>query len=369
VDEFKLPFLYYPRREGIVQRIDGRLYTEAMLHDPAVLRGFGFNAKEVAFLAEQPFPEFASLYYRPYLDAFHDEYQPFGVGLDQLDAMSTTALFKKDGASDGALKFIGGGGSALQSVWHAAILKIRGVPLFPPKVYRLVGGNQKLPDAFTERLGARVKLQSPVTAIEHSPTGVRVTCRGPKGTTMYEGDYLVCAMSAWMLRQIPVAPAFPETKAFAIGHVPYYSNTRLLFQSKSKFWQRDGVSPNMELDDPGLFQIWSTADDVQTAKGFVAGTASGPATADGCLAKLRQYYPGKSEDIEKVHAVVWATDPWRSACERTEYSPGELSKFWPGLIQPHGRVHFVGAYADNLNWGQEAATRSANRVAKAIDEA
>jgi monoamine oxidase len=30
-------------------------------------------------------------------------------------------------------------------------------------------------------------------------------------------------------------------------------------------------------------------------------------------------------------------------------------------------VHFVGAYADNLNWGMEAATRSANRVAEAID--
>jgi monoamine oxidase len=29
----------------------------------------------------------------------------------------------------------------------------------------------------------------------------------------------------------------------------------------------------------------------------------------------------------------------------------------------------VGAYADNLNWGMEAATRSANRVAAAIDRA
>ena len=29
----------------------------------------------------------------------------------------------------------------------------------------------------------------------------------------------------------------------------------------------------------------------------------------------------------------------------------------------------VGAYADNLGWGMEAATRSANRVARAIDEA
>lgn len=35
------------------------------------------------------------------------------------------------------------------------------------------------------------------------------------------------------------------------------------------------------------------------------------------------------------------------------------------LIEPHGRIHFVGACADNLNWGMEAETRSANRVAEA----
>ena len=38
-------------------------------------------------------------------------------------------------------------------------------------------------------------------------------------------------------------------------------------------------------------------------------------------------------------------------------------------MQPMGRIHFAGAYADNLNWGTEAATRSANRVANAIDKA
>ena len=34
-----------------------------------------------------------------------------------------------------------------------------------------------------------------------------------------------------------------------------------------------------------------------------------------------------------------------------------------------GGEKFAGAYCDNLNWGQEAATRSAHRVARAIDEA
>jgi monoamine oxidase len=369
VDEFKLPFLYYPRRDHLVRRIHGKLYTEPMLRDPAVLESFGLNVREIAFVKDQSFPELASLYYRPYLDAFHDEYKPFDAGLNDLDRMTTTELFRRDGASEGALGFIGGSGSALQSVWHAAILKIRGVHLFPPKVYRLVGGNQKLPDAFTERLGDRVKLQSPVTGIEHSPTGVRVTCGGPHGKATYEGDYLVCAMSAWMLRQIPVSPAWPEAKAYAIGNVPYYSNTRLLFQTKSKFWLRDEMSPNMEFDDAQLFQIWTSDDEVATSRGFLAGTASGPATVEQSLATIRKYYPGKSVDVEKSVAVVWATDPWRAACERTDYAPGELSRFWPGLIEPHGRVHFCGAYADNLNWGQEAATRSANRVAEAIDAA
>ena len=66
-------------------------------------------------------------------------------------------------------------------------------------------------------------------------------------------------------------------------------------------------------------------------------------------------------------APAVASHAGASACERTEYAPGELAKFWPVMIEPVGRVHFVGAYADNLNWGQEAATRSANRVAEAID--
>ncbi|TFG76289.1 MAG: flavin-containing amine oxidase, partial [Flavobacteriales bacterium] len=55
-------------------------------------------------------------------------------------------------------------------------------------------------------------------------------------------------------------------------------------------------------------------------------------------------------------------------CEREPFPMGELSKFWPQLMAPEGRIHFAGAYADNLNWGTEAATRSANRVAKAIDQ-
>jgi monoamine oxidase len=369
VREFNLPYTYYPRREHIVRWLGGKSYTAEMLKDRKVLGTMGFNTREVEYLTTHDFPDLASLYFAPYVDNFADEYRPFDAGLNDLDKISTTDLFKKDGASAAALDLIGGSGSALQAVWQAAILKLRGVPLFPPKVYRLLGGNQKLTDTFAERLGDRIHLQHPVTAIEHGDTGVRVTCRNASESMRLEADYLVCAMSARMLRLLPVTPAWPEAKTYAIANVPYYHDTRVIFQTRSKFWERDGVSPNMEFGENPLYHVWRTGEDVQTSRGLLVGTASGAGTADRALATFRKLYPGKSEDIEKAHVVVWALDPWASACERTSYRPGELSKFWPVLIEPHGRIHFAGAYADNLNWGMEAATRSANRVAEAIHSA
>ena len=369
VNEFKLAHVYYPRREHLLRWIGGRMYTPELLADRKVLTTLGLNAREVDYLTKHPFAELSALYLDPYLDRFEDEYRPFDAGLNALDEISSNDLFRKDGASSAALEFIGGNGSALQTVWHAAILKRRGVPLFPPKLFRLVGGNQTLTDTFTEKLGNRIRLRCPVTAIEHGETGVRITCGGSGESTILEGDYLVCARSARMLRLLPVKPAFPEAKTYAISNVPYYHDTRVIFQTRTKFWERDDISPNMEFGDSPLYHVWKASEEVKTTRGLLAGTASGAGTADRALATYRKYYPGKSEDIEKAHVVVWALDPWASACERTSYKPGELAKFWPTLIEPHGRIHFVGAYADNLNWGMEAATRSANRVAEAIHAA
>ena len=369
VREFDLPYLYYPRREHLLRWIDGRMHTPEMLADPKVLGALGFNGREVDYLTRHPFAELGSLYFGPYVDDFEDEYKPFSAGLDHLDRLSTTELFRKDGASPAALRFVGGSGSALQAVWHAAILNIRGVPLVPPRVFRLVGGNQTLPDTFAKKLGDRIRLGCPITAIEHGGSGVRVTCREGGRTTRVEGDYLVCAMSAVMLRRLPVKPAWPAAKSFAIGNVPYYSDTRVIFQTRTRFWERDRISPNMDIGDAALESAWSASEEVQTPRGLLAGTASGPGTAKRALEAYRKHYPGAAPDIEKAHAVVWALDPWASACERTAYRPGELAKMWPVLIEPHGRIHFVGAYADNLNWGMEAATRSANRAADAIDAA
>jgi monoamine oxidase len=370
VNELGLTALPYPRRKNMLRLVDGQLRTEEMLADPKVLTGLGFNRRETDFLTREPWWKLPALYHAPYLDAFHDEYHPEGAGLDFFDRLTFNELLAKDGASGVARRFFGDDHASVFYVfWHAAILKLRGVPLFPTEVFRIRGGNQGITDALTARLGDRVRLGCPVTGIERGDSGVRVRFREAGRDTALEADWLVSAMSLWALAVVEATPEWPEARQRVLKGFPYYTASRPVFQSRTRFWERDGVSPNIILGEGSLEHLWRTADDVETSKGLLASTARGATTAEDALATFRRYYPGRSDDIEQVFVVDWASDPWAVACEPRSYAPGQLARFWPKAIEPEGRVQFVGAYADNLNWGMEAATRSARRVALAIDRA
>lgn len=369
VKEFKLPYVQDHRREHMLRCIGDHVYSEEQLADPGILSGFGFNQREIEFLRRHPWWELSALYLDKFADYFKDEYRPFDAGLNELDGITVTDLLRREGASSAAVHFAGGSGSALHNVWHAAILKRRGVPLWPTEIFRLRGGNSLLPEAFARRLGERVKLGCPVTAIEHGAGGVTVHYREFGRAQAIPADYVVCCMSAVMLRQLPFTPPLSERKRWAVANVPYYSATRPVFQARTKFWREQNVSINIEFRQPALEHVWSMADDVNSGHGLVVGTAAPGVSADAALQTFRSRYPGPGDSIEQVMVIDWSKDPYCMACETTAYRPGELRRFWPAIMEPEGRIHFAGAYCDNLNWGQEAATRSAQRVARAIDAA
>ena len=368
--EFNLTALPYPRRKNVLRQIDGKFYTEEMLHDVAVLKGFGFNDKEVKYLSTNPWWDLESLYVKPYLEKFKDEYQPFGVGYDDWDKFPMADIYKKDGASNTALRFLGGKNtSALFTLWHDAILKLRGVPLAPPEVFRLKGGNQMLPNAFAKRLGSRVWLNAPIVSIKHSDKGVSVTYKQHNEQKVMDADFFVNCIPLPAFKNIPVAPALPADRQYIIENVTYDSYQRFVFQASSKFWLDDKLSINMDLDHPDLWSVWQSAEEVDTHRVILLGTGPGGISPQRALAAFREVYPGSKKDtIELAISRDWTKETFSPTCERLPFPIGELHKFWPTLMKPHGRIHFAGAYADNLNWGTEACTRSANRVANAIDK-
>jgi len=367
--EFGLELLPYPRRDGEARYLDGKLYSEEMLADRKVLVGLGFNDREADFLSRHEWHDLPLLFYKPYLDSFADEYQPFGVGLDELDNISTTDLLRREHASDTAMRFAGGKeSSALYSLWNAAILKHRGVPTYPKELFRVKGGNQRMTDAFAARLGARVRLGCPVTKIVRGESAVTMHYQEFGEDRKMEAGYLVNAIPLPVLKHIPVEPAWPEAKAWVIENVAYNMQTRVVFVARTPFWKKDGLKPHMGIGLSHLHHVWEMAEEVPGERSILIGSAAPGTTEKQALDAYRSRYPGKSMEIEHTIAHQWFMDRWAPVCERESFRVGQLAKFIPNIMQPVGRIHFVGAYADNLNWGMEAATRSANRVAWAIHQ-
>ena len=366
--ELNLEVLAYPRRKNLLRRINNQFYSEQMLADPKVLKELGFNSNEVAYLDKHPFWQLSLLYAKPYLDKFTDEYQPFNIGYDELDKISMNEFLQTHGASTTALGYIGSNdSSALFELWRLAILNLRGVPEFPVDVYRLKGGNQMLPNAFAKKLGERVWLNCPVVSISQDRASVTVKYKRYNEELEMQADYFINCIPLPAFKKIPVIPEWSAEKQYLIDNVVYDSYQRFVFQANSKFWLKDNLSINMELNHPDLWEVWQCADEVDTHRVIILGTGPGGVSPQRALAAFRECYPGKKDSIELAISKDWTKEVYSSTCERMNFPIGELHKFWPGIIKPAGRIYFAGAYADNLNWGMEAATRSANRVANEIN--
>jgi monoamine oxidase len=381
VRKFDLPYLPWKRRENMYRKIEGKWFTEQQLANPKVVAGFGFAPRETDHIVAHGWPDLATLYFGPYLEKFTDQFQPFGIGLDHLDAVTLGDFLAQEGASPTAIRFIGGrvstpdkpatgnDVSALFRLWQAAIMKLRGIPSFNRHTFHLEGGNQVLPDTFAARLGERVRKHCALTAIEHDSSGVKVSFSENGGAPQSLGaDYLVVSFSPLLLTGIKVTPEWPAEKAYAINHVKIGMQSRVLLQAKTRFWQGDVPSINLETGDGRMSLVYETAADVPGEKCVLMGSGQPVETPEEALAAFRAFYPGKAQDtIEQciVHQW-WKEEPTCFGCERLAFPLGELRKFWPHLATPVGRIYFAGSAYDCTPHGQDAATRTANRVAEAI---
>jgi monoamine oxidase len=223
-----------------------------------------------------------------------------------------------------------------------------------------------LPNVFAKRLGNRVLLNCPISAIKHGETGVTVTYKQYNEEKKMSADYFVNCIPLTAFRNISIEPAMPPEKQYIFDNITYDSYQRFVFQANSKFWLEDGLSINIDLNHPDIWTIWQSSEEVDTHRVLLLGTGPGGVSPQRALAGFREIYPGKRDTIEQVISKDWTKETFAPTCERLPFPIGELHKFWPELMKPHGRIYFAGAYADNLNWGTEAATRSANRVANEI---
>ncbi|MBB5716624.1 flavin monoamine oxidase family protein [Sphingomonas aerophila] len=378
VDAFKLPLIAYPGAEGSplpanngrLRMIGGKFHTEAMLADPAVLAALGCNPREVAFLAENPWHELPSLFLADHISRFRDPSQPFGNGMDDLDTIDLDTLYARQGASQFTRKYLGGEHvNALYSVWRFAVMKARGIPLSEGKTFHLAGGNEAMPKAFAARLGARLKLNHPITAIDHDTNGVTVsyTAYGSDTPETMRADYLVNCISLPVFRRIVVTPSLSPAKQYVVDNLSFSSHPFFVFEAETKFWLDDGLANlSMEFEHPDIQSIWVLPETVGSTRVLLKAFGPGGVSPQRVLAAFREVYPGKKDTIVQALTFDWTKDTLAPTCEMEALPVGELHRFWPEIMKPNGRLYFAGTYADPLSRGMESCVRSAARVAQEI---
>jgi monoamine oxidase len=368
--EFNLTVIPYRQGNDGLSMIRGKFYSETQLMDPSILKGFGFNEKEVDLLSQNPWWALESFYLQTFISKITDPFQPFGVGLDELDNISIYDLNKKQGASEMALNYLGGNNvSALYKVWRFAVMGFRGIPLSEGKTFRLKGGNQEMTNAFAKKLGERVNLGSPILAINHNSQSVTVKYKqyGYEEEKQMTADFLVNAISLPVFKRIPVSPSLSPEKQFVVDNLSYTSHPHYIFEASSKFWLNDGLkSINLEFDDPDIQATWQTAEEVDTDRVLIVAYGPSGLSPQRVLSAFRKLYPGKKDTIVQALTKDWSKDGFAPTCEMIPFPVGQMHKFWPQIIKPEGRIYFIGTYADNLSRGMESCIRSAKRVAEEI---
>lgn len=123
-------------------------------------------------------------------------------------------------------------------------MKSRGIPPSEGEIFRLKGGNEQLTIAFARRLGSRVKLGHPITAIQQSRDGVTIHYHeyGYKGSKTVSADYFVNSISLTVFRNIPVSPPLSAAKQYVVDNLTYTSHPFYVFEASSKFWLEDTTS-------------------------------------------------------------------------------------------------------------------------------
>jgi len=237
---------------------------------------------------------------------------------------------------------------------------------------RVKGGNDRLPRAMAAALGDRVRLERPVTRVEHRASGVRVTA----GSTTIDAAWLVLACPLTPLREVIFDPPLPASVAATVAGLDLGHAAKVTLEYDERFWEQQDLSGFTVTDLP--FGIaWSPTDSYASTPGLLTAFITG----DGARAAARQsdrervaavrsqfaeVYPGSTPLLTGNQATTaWANERFTGGGYAV-HQPGQFLRFWPVLRAGTGRIRFAGEHTETLAGYMESAVRSGHRVAREL---
>lgn len=242
--------------------------------------------------------------------------------------------------------------------------------------FRIRGGNDQLPKALANSLGARVHYRSTVERIRQNNKSVIVTVNAGGRRNQIAADYLICSIPFTVLRSIEVSPAFSEGKQRAIRELTYNSVTRVYVQSPTRPWLADGLSGYAATDLP-IGTVWDCSEGQSGPRGILECYTSGerarllaslsePKRIHTVTENLQKIFPGVTS--EKTVSIAWDADPLVKGAFAW-FKRDQMAMLLPHIARREGRVFFAGEHTSPWFGWMQGALESGNRAAREVNEA
>jgi monoamine oxidase len=251
----------------------------------------------------------------------------------------------------------------------------------------IVGGTDRLPAAFAEKLRSKPKLGCEVIALQQDAARHKAAATYVEAgkEQRVEGDFVLCTLPLPVLQRLKTDPALSPEKQRAIREVNYDSSTKVLAVCNGRFWElHDGIFGGGTYTDLPTGTTYYPSDNA-IAKGtrvsasaavFLASYTWGMAArrlaalphrqrADLVIKHLALVHPELLKENTLLQTASWSWDNHpNSGGAFAWYLPGQYAALHRHVISPEGRIFFAGEHASVTHTWMQGALESALRAVR-----
>ncbi len=268
-----------------------------------------------------------------------------------------------------------------------------------PTMFQPIGGMDRIPMAFAQRLDSVIRYDAAVTRIRQSDTGVTVNYRSSSGVEdTIAADYCICAIPLTLARTLDAdfgpqiralldkveydcaykiaweAPRFWETEANIYGGISYLQQpVDLVWYPSARLFSEKGIliggySMESRPGSPPLADVLAhvpAAFQTTTVNGYTFGHLPNmQAKLEASRRSVELLHPGHGKDLTKPVYISWGQIPWNLGSWISFNMNGQDTL--TTLQAPDRRIYFAGDHTSHIVGWQEGAALSAHRVIRQL---
>ncbi|WP_097303587.1 flavin monoamine oxidase family protein [Pseudomonas chlororaphis] len=252
------------------------------------------------------------------------------------------------------------------------------IPEFSSTMFQPVGGMDRIPLAFYDKLKDAVRFHAEVSDIQTSEQGSRITYKDRQTgkTQILSADYAIVTVPLPLLAKLPSNFSTPFKQAILSAQSDQAN--KVAWQSP-RFWETDfNIFGGLSYLDHEVKGLWYPSDRLNSAQGILIAAYNTSAAAQAFSQKslaeqftssrqaVELLHPGHSAKLQKPVAINWSKVPFSKGPWIVNDEVGEQA--YHILNQPQGRTYLA---SDALAHGgvgiwQNSAADSARRIVSLI---